>query len=202
MAKGRSQFTGAAGQFFVAYGLTVREIHASQTIGNAPSIDIMAANSIGSKMLSIQVKTARWAGRRAYGHDGFNWDVGANAIGKYTEAFWYAFVDLKEGKSGFNPDVYFIPSRWVGTFVEAGFSRAIFFLEQKVADKIRNNWHFVQQYLDGNPAIVAWANSLDEDFAWWGTKGEYTTAELEEIIKAGRRWDPKRSEVIKEPLVK
>ena len=31
MAKGRSQFTGTAGQFFVAYGLTVREIHASQT---------------------------------------------------------------------------------------------------------------------------------------------------------------------------
>ena len=197
MATGRLQFTGAAGQFFVAYGLAAREIHASLTNGNSPSVDIMAANEAGSKLLSIQVKTARWAGKRAYGHDGFNWDVGFHATGKYSKSYWYAFVDLKEGNSNFSPDVYFVPSRWVGIFVEAGFSRAIFFLVKEVADKIRNNWDFVRGYLNEDPRIIEWANALNPQLVWWGTKGKYSSNELEEIIKDGKRWDSARSEVMK-----
>jgi len=32
MAKGRSQFVGTAGQYYVSYGLAVRQIHAGITV--------------------------------------------------------------------------------------------------------------------------------------------------------------------------
>ena len=72
MATGKSQFVGTAGQFFVSYGLSVREINAAITLGNAPSVDLMASSADGKKTISIQVKTSRNAYRRnRYGFEGY-----------------------------------------------------------------------------------------------------------------------------------
>ena len=48
--RGRSQFIGSAGQYHVAYCLTVRGIHAAITLGNVPDVDIVAASNDGSKL--------------------------------------------------------------------------------------------------------------------------------------------------------
>ena len=81
MGTGKSQFTGTAGQFYVAYGLSIREINAAITLGNAPSVDLMASSSDGKRTLSIQVKTSRNAYRRnRYGHEGYEWDVSKSVI--------------------------------------------------------------------------------------------------------------------------
>ena len=187
MSNGTSQFIGTAGQYYVAYGLEARQIHAALTIGNALGVDVLAAKDDGSRMLSIQVKTARNATKRSYGDDGYNWDVGKSAVGKFSESLWYAFVDM-EG-TGFKPSVYFVPSRWVGLFVEPAFTRKLFFLRKSVADKVRNNWDFVNRYLDGDVEMATWANSLDPDFRWWGSKDGCSSAEIEECIKNGVRWN-------------
>ena len=97
MAIGKSQFVGTAGQFHVAYGLSVREINAAITLGNAPSVDLMASSADGKRTLSIQVKTSRNAYRRKrYGNEGYEWAVNRGVIGKHHESFWYAFVNLRE----------------------------------------------------------------------------------------------------------
>jgi hypothetical protein len=62
-----SQFIAAAGTYFVMSRLSMNEIHASCTFGNAPSVDILASSADGSKSISIQVKSAiyaqRWRGK-------------------------------------------------------------------------------------------------------------------------------------------
>src|SRR5207247_3894884 len=111
------------------YGLAVREVNASLTLGNAPSVDVLASSSDGKHMLSFQVKTARNAYcQNRYGHEGFEWDVGAGVIGKYREAFWYALVDLREQNDAWNPTLFFVPSRWVAEFVKPDWSRFRYFL--------------------------------------------------------------------------
>jgi hypothetical protein len=139
MAKGRSQLVGAAGQFYLSYGLAVREINASPTLGNAPSVDVLACSPDGRHSLSFQVKTSRNAYRpNCYGDEGYLWDVGAGVIGQYRESFWYAFIDLQEHqegstehKKGWTPVVFFVPSRWVAEFVKPDFTRFMYFLPTK-----------------------------------------------------------------------
>jgi hypothetical protein len=165
MSIGRSQFTGTSGQYYVSYGLAVREIHASLTIGNAPSVDIIVASGNGQKSLSIQVKTSRFAYRRCrYGNEGHEWDVGSSAINKCYENLWYAFVDLREKPNGceWNPEVFFVPSFWVGSFVKENFSRKMYFLPTSADEISKEKWDFVQRYLNNDPEITAWASSWDE----------------------------------------
>ena len=53
MTQGKAQFTGAAGQYYLAYGLAVRQVIASLTLGNAPSVDVLASSSDGSRTLAF-----------------------------------------------------------------------------------------------------------------------------------------------------
>ena len=97
MPTGQSQFVGTAGQFYLAYSLSIRNINAGITLGNAPSVDVIASSDDGRYSLNIQVKTSRNAYRNnRYGHSGYEWDVGSSVIGKYRESFWYALIDLNE----------------------------------------------------------------------------------------------------------
>jgi hypothetical protein len=174
MATGKSQFTGTAGQFYVAYGLSIREINAAITLGNAPSVDLMASSSDGKKTVSIQVKTSRNAYRRKrYGHEGFEWDVNKSVIGKYHESFWYAFVDLQEGQDGWNPKVFFVPSLWVAKFVKSDWSRFMYFLPKTVENLTLERWDILKGYLDSEESSIQWANNWPEEkLVKWGTSTE------------------------------
>src|SRR6266436_1342463 len=95
--KGRAQFVGAAGQYYVAYCLTVRGYHAAITARNVPDVDVLVSSADGQRLLSIQVKTSRNAYRpKRYGYELCEWDVGAASPGKAIANLWYAFVDLRE----------------------------------------------------------------------------------------------------------
>ena len=171
MGKGKSQFIGAAGQYYVSYGLAVRQIHASITIGNAPSVDIIASSSDGKQSLAIQVKTSRNAYRRKrYGREGCEWDVGPGVIGKKWVSFWYALVDLQESNNSWSPKVFFVPSLWVGDFVKPDFSRKMFFLPTTAHDISLEKWDLVSKFLDGDKGVIDWANTWPEDkLVRWGT---------------------------------
>lgn len=170
MATGKSQFTGASGQFFVAYELSARQINAAITMGNAPSVDLMATASDGKRSLTFQIKTSRNAYRRnRYGNEGYEWDVNKGVIGKHNESFWYAFVDLNESNDTFNPNVFLAPSRWVAEFVKPGWGRYMYFLPKSAEEKTLNRWDLVSKYLDNDPEAVAWANAWPRDeLVHWG----------------------------------
>ena len=174
MATGRSQFVGAAGQYFVSYGLAVRQIHASLTVGNAPSVDILAASALGQNSLSIQVKTSRNAYRGCrYGREGHEWDVGTSVIDKCHVNLWFALVDLREGDSCWNPEVFFVPSFWVGQFVKQDFSRKLYFLPSTADDISKERWDYVSRYLSGDLDVAAWATTWPEEkLVRWGQPAE------------------------------
>jgi len=171
MATGKSQFIGTAGQFYVAYELSVREINASITLGNAPSVDLMAASADGKRTISIQVKTSRNAYRKnRYGNEGYEWDVNKSVIGKYHESFWYAFVNLQESEISWEPQVFWVPSKWVSEFVKPDWSRFMYFLPIGVSDITLERWDILNGYLSGEYDAIEWANNWPEEkLVKWGT---------------------------------
>jgi len=172
MNTGRSQFVGTAGQFFVAYNLAVREINAAITLGNAPSVDLMASSSDGKRSLSLQVKTSRNAYRKSrYGHEGFEWHVNKGVIGKHDESFWYAFVNLNCGSASGEqkPEVFLVPSRWVAEFVKDDWSMCMYFLPTAVTELTHERWDLIAAYLDGKKEAIEWANSWPQErLVKWG----------------------------------
>jgi len=174
MTTGKSQFTGTAGQFYVAYGMSVRGINAAITLGNAPSVDLMAASADGKRTVSIQIKTSRNAYRRSrYGNEGYEWDVNKGVIGKHHQSFWYAFVDLQESEGAWNPQVFFVPSRWVAEFVKPDWGRFMYFLPIGVSDITLERWDILRDYLSENPDAILWANDWPEEkLVKWGTNIE------------------------------
>ena len=173
MTKGRSQFVGVSGQYYVAYQLAKRLIHASITLGNAPSVDIIAAREDGLKSISIQVKTSQSAYRNnRYGREGCEWDVGAGAVGKSSPNLWYAFVDLKSGSDS-EPDVYIVPSMWVAEFVKSDWSRKIYFLPSTAWHLTKNKWSSISSCLEDNSETIAFANQWpDQHLVRWGKESQ------------------------------
>ena len=164
MAQGKSQFVGAAGQYYLGYGLAVRQVHAAITSGNAPSVDVLASSHDGSRMLSFQVKTSSNAYRRNhYGHEGYKWPVSKAVIGKHWESFWYAFVDLQENEEGWKPRVFFVPSRWVAEFVKPDWHMSVYFLPTSAQTLSEERWDLVQGYLSQQAEAIAWANNWPEN---------------------------------------
>lgn len=158
-SRGRSQFVGLAGQYHTAYCLSVRNFHAAVTLGNVPAVDVLVASVDGGKVLSLQVKTARWAHRaKRYGHQVREWDVGG-ADGRSTPYWWYAFVDLQESPQAWSPKVFLVPSLWVGTFVQPGWKRKMFMLPEALWAETEERWDRLRQFLDGDASVQSWVNS-------------------------------------------
>lgn len=171
MASGKSQFVGTAGQYYLAYCLAARGMHASLTLGNAPSVDLIISSSDGKRSLAVQVKTATSAKKRKYGNVGYEWYVGSGAVGKNSPDFVYAFLDFKGDVVNNTPDVFFVPSLWVGKFVKPGWSMSLYFLPatETVEIMTKANWHILQELLSGSEQGLSWATTWpEEDLIKWG----------------------------------
>lgn len=161
MAEGRTQFVGLAGEYYVAYGLTVRRFHAALTRGSVPHVDILVSNPDGSRQLALQVKTARSAYKGGrFGHALWEWDVGPSAIGRSSASLWYAFVDLREDGAKWNPEVFFVPSLWVAKWVKPGHSRKRYYLRRELEGRCRERWDLVASFLRGHRGTPRWARVL------------------------------------------
>ncbi len=172
MPSARSQFTGAAGQFHLARELALRGINAALTVGNAPSVDVVASSSSGLQTIAFQVKTSRNAYRRKrYGVEGYEWDVNRDVIGKHSASFWYAFVNLREANGAWSPEVFFVPSRWVAEFVKPNWGRFMYFLPSSVIDLTQERWDLVSSYLLRDSDALAWAVDWPESrLTKWGVQ--------------------------------
>jgi hypothetical protein len=173
MLSGRSQFVGVAGQHFVAYALSVRGIHAAITLGNVPAVDIAIARHDGAIGLSIQVKTSRWAYRpNRYKKELCEWDVGASAVGRWSDSLWYTFVDLQEeeranGELTWNPRVFVVPSLWVGSFVKEEWSRKRYMLPKDAWPQCLERWDRVSAFFSGDPDTASWCKTVPPEAVDW-----------------------------------
>lgn len=163
MARSIRQFVGTAGTYFVAHCLSVRQLHAAITLGNAPGVDIIAAKADGSSALSIQVKS-RWSGCRCrwYKHEVWQWDVGKGAVGHSSERLLYALVDYAESET-VHPSVFLVPSKWVAETVGADWSRFIFPLRVECEKLTRERWDLLLGLLDNQADAIAWATSVPQE---------------------------------------
>lgn len=167
--RGRSQFVGSAGQYYLAYCLTVRGFHAAITLGNVPDVDILVASASGSRLLAVQVKTSRWAHRsKRYGYELREWDVGASAVGRSAEGLWYALIDLQEESPDQRvPLIFFVPSLWVGNFVQHDWSRKMYMLRSELWEDCKERWDRIEGYLAADPQTVAWCQTIPDAAKEW-----------------------------------
>ncbi len=174
--KGRAQFVGAAGQYYVAYCLTVRGYHAAITARNVPDVDILVSSVDGQKLLSVQVKTSRNAYRsKRYGYEVCEWDVGSSSAGKAIDNLWYAFVDLRESSDSsphvFSPHVFLVPSAWVGAFVQEDNTRKMYLLRSTLWPECEDRWDRIGKFLSADIETIKWCASVPEESKPWTAPG-------------------------------
>jgi hypothetical protein len=107
-----STFSHLAGEYYVAAKLQHRGLHAAITLGNAKTIDILAANQDGSKSASLQVKTTESKVKR----DGtISWQLNKKGESLLNEKLFYVFVHLINQDE--QPVFYIVPSRVVADYI-------------------------------------------------------------------------------------
>jgi len=103
--RGSRQFSGIAGEHYVAAELSRREAIATLTSKNTSGIDILAADLTGKKTVAIQVKTSRS-------------EFGGIIVGDSNQIprnAYYIFVLLKDASP---PDYWIVPQPVVSRIVE------------------------------------------------------------------------------------
>lgn len=161
-SRARNQFTGAAGEYYVAYELARKGLHAALTSGNSLSVDVIVALASGESSLALQVKTSRRAARRRKMNEFIwkEWDVGRTRSGvetaghQSTSQLWYALVDLQLRKKECteaetpSPLIYLVPSAWIRMFVKPKHRRGIFCLPQSLWPLAQENWERIREILE------------------------------------------------------
>jgi len=168
MNKGKSNYVGCSGEYFVAYSLSLRQHLVAITNGNVPNIDIIVSSIEFSKYLSLQVKTSQNAHRNnRYGKEVWEWDVGSSAIGIQNENIWYAFVDLKITKNlNSIPDIFFVPSHWVASFVKPEHSRKMYLLPASAKKYTLNRFDLIDSYLKDGIRSNEFINKIPIEAEW------------------------------------
>jgi hypothetical protein len=140
--------TGAAGEHYVAFQLSLRGFCVGLSRGGSPYVDIIIANATGEGV-AIQVKTSRGARRqfkRSTDKNRWEFDVGPKARTLGGGKLFYAFVDLK-WENG-SPDVFIVPSLEIRRiFANTSYPRTIYWLMD--ADKHRwfERWDYITEAL-------------------------------------------------------
>lgn len=164
-----TKFIGEAGEHFVAYKLASKELNIGLTLGNSPNVDILVSRNDGLKAISLQVKSSQGAYRKKrYGVEGFEWDVNVKVIGRHSIYFWYVFVDFNWNMQN-EPDIFIVPSKWVAEFVKPDFSRYMYFLPIKAAEKTKNRLDILEAVLNDDNEVLEWADKWDDNIlVRWG----------------------------------
>lgn len=168
MNKGKSNYTGCSGEYYVAYALSLRQYLVAITNGNVPNVDIIVSSLESSNYLSLQVKTSRNAHRNnRYGREVWEWDVGSSAIGVQNNNFWYAFVDLKiDDNFESIPDIFFIPSLWVASYVKPEHSRKMYLLPADAKKYTLNRFDLIDNFLKNGSESNEFINKIPIEAKW------------------------------------
>ena len=154
MIKGQNQLTGVAGVHYVASYLNYLGFHAVPTVRNVAGPDVLLSTLSGSKGISLQVKTTRYAMRtRGRGENKkphhYEWDIGWKSAKINHSLLFFALVDLKEYEE--LPDVFIVPSQVISKYFEAGpenWPRARYHPEIEEISQYKNNWDILRKALE------------------------------------------------------
>ena len=147
--------TGAAGEHYVAYKLSLLGFPTALTRGGSPVIDLMVGDLTGENAVSIQVKASSNA-RREYKQaknshkNHWEWDVGAKGKKLRGDSIFYAFVNFKGKKSierNLMPEVFIIPSSIVADYLDRPMSRYMFWLRDDQKEKYYEAWNLITDKL-------------------------------------------------------
>jgi hypothetical protein len=145
-----TSLTGAAGEHFVAYKLSLMGYPVGLTRGGSPTVDIMVGDLKGNETISIQVKTSSYAWRdfkRKPENNHWEWDVGAKALKIGSKSLFYAFVDLQGGDLKILPSIFIVPSSDVKSALGEGWSRYMFWILKKDESKYLEKWELISKRL-------------------------------------------------------
>lgn len=140
--------TGAAGEHYVAYRLSMMGYCVGLSRGGSPFVDIMLSNSTGDGV-AIQVKTSNGARReykRKSDNNRWEFDVGKKAETLGGPRLFYAFVDIKWDVDF--PDVFVVPSADVRkAFAGTSYPRNIFWIMDGMKDQYFERWDLIADCL-------------------------------------------------------
>jgi hypothetical protein len=101
--------SGVSGQYFVAAELSRHGYVSTVTLRNTRGIDVLAANTLGTKIVSIQVKTNQGSSRE--------WMLSEKSDTTSADDLFYVFVNLN-GKG--MPTFHVVESATVAAFTAEG----------------------------------------------------------------------------------
>jgi hypothetical protein len=150
-----NQLLGTCGVYYAMSRLAFQEVHASCTFGNAPHVDILASSKDGSKSVSLQVKTAKYAKRfRGRGNNKFlheyQWYLGFKAARASFPNLFMIFVDLNIYDKDSRPDCYILPSHVVSDHCKDWIDHATmarFHVSPSKIEPFRNKWDLIKDAL-------------------------------------------------------
>lgn len=144
--------TGAAGEHYVAYKLSLLGYCVGLSRGGSPYVDIMISN-VDGEGVAIQVKTSNGARRefkRKPENNRWEFDVGHKAKTLEGERLLYAFVDFDWGRSV--PRVFIVPSKDVKrVFAGTNYIRNLFWLMDSDKEKYLERWDYVAGLMKKGP---------------------------------------------------
>lgn len=151
MASVATALTAAAGEHFVAYKLSAMGFPVALTRGGSPAVDLMVGDLSGKRVVSLQVKTSRWAWRakvRKPEDSHWEWDVGRRALDLRGERLLYAFVDLRwQDNEASVPCVFIVPSIDVAEWLDPSFTRFMFWIFKKDEREYLECWERITKLL-------------------------------------------------------
>jgi hypothetical protein len=177
MPKGKRQFVGLCGAYYVAYCATGRCVHSALTVGNAPNIDVLLSAVDGARLLALQVKTSRNAHRpNRYGRELREWQVGPSLAKLRNDSLWYAFVDLREKGGMYHPEVFLVPSHWAAGFcLDSNFDtpweqwgHKWYWLLKEIESECKERWDQVEKFLVGDEEVLRWVRGVPAESLWPG----------------------------------
>jgi hypothetical protein len=140
--------TGAAGEHYVAYKLSLLGYCVGLSRGGSPFVDIMLSNRDGEGV-AIQVKTSKGARRdpvRKPENRRWEFDVGPKARSLCGDRLFYAFVDFDWCRS--IPKIFIVPSSDVkAKFVDTSYPRNMFWLMDSDRGKYLERWDFISELM-------------------------------------------------------
>lgn len=145
--------TGTAGEHYVMYRLARMGYLPALTRGGSPSVDILVANSDGTRTIAIQVKTSTSAWYQ-YARDTekpnyWIWDVNNRATTLRADRLFYAFVDLRNGSDEKKePEVFIVPSNDVADLVKEDHTKYMFWIYEEDVHKYREMWDLITSLLN------------------------------------------------------
>jgi hypothetical protein len=160
--KGQNALTGAAGEHYVAYRLSMMGYPVGLTRGGSPTVDLMVGSSEDGTAVSIQVKTSEFAHRHRKRDktEWWSWRVGVGVASLRGDSIFYAFVSFEKDKDGklLPPDTFIVPSKDVAEAVEVDGSDAYWFNLNRDSEKFpewREAWRLIIDKLEHKQKLVS-----------------------------------------------